>query len=115
MRHIICGKGNKHPLIVNSITIEHTTLATTSCADGSSLPAFLIYLGSFPSYGFIDGIPDNWVYNWNESGYMTGELMVEYLKKCYLPNIGQDRPHLLLLDNHKSHLTPGINKPSQFQ
>ncbi len=108
VRHIICAKGKKHPLMIMSVTLDHVSVACTTSAADDIIPPFLIYKKSLPVDGFDDGLPDNWVYAYNESGHMTGELMVEWLCLCFIPNIGQEHPVLLILDNHQSHLIPDV-------
>ncbi|MES9880234.1 MAG: hypothetical protein ABW185_05060 [Sedimenticola sp.] len=41
----------------------------------------------------------------SESGYMDGELFQSWLFKIFIPNCGRERPVVLILDNHDSHVT----------
>ena len=38
-------------------------------------------------------------------GYMDKHLFTEWFKRIFLRNCGSERPVLLLLDNHDSHLS----------
>lgn len=100
--------GKHHPLVLNSCTLEHTTAAVTTSADGRVLPTFVIFLQQFPEDGFMDGIDPKWTTAVSESGHMNGELMELWLTKCFIPNIPRDRPVALFVDNHASHVTTGV-------
>ena len=52
-----------------------------------------------------DGIPGSWLYGKSDSGYMDGDLFLTWFKEIFLLNCGRDRPVLLIMDNHDSHLT----------
>ena len=39
---------------------------------------------------------------------MDKELFLEWFQKLFLPNCGRERPVMLLLDNHDSHLSSTV-------
>ena len=41
-------------------------------------------------------------------GYMDKELFQDWFEKVFLPNCGRERPVILLLDNHDSHLSSKV-------
>lgn len=108
VRNIISSRGKKHPLVIPVVTLKHVTAALTTNAAGDYLPPYIIFQGGYPRDGFYDGVPDNWVYNYSESGHMSADLMLQYLKYCFEPNCGKDRPVVLIVDNHSSHLTKEV-------
>jgi hypothetical protein len=60
---------------------------------------------SYPHRNFTEGVPDSWLFGTSETGYMDGELFLSWFKKIFLLNCGRERPVLLILDNHDSHVT----------
>ncbi len=90
------------------MSADHITAAVTTCANGSVLPTYIIFKDSFPATRFDENVDNTWVFAVNDTGHMTSDLMVQYLEKCFLPNIGNDRPILLFMDQHSSHMTPAI-------
>ena len=46
-------------------------------------------------------------------GYIDSDLFIQWLTKAFVPNIGAERPVLLLVDNHSSHLGPDVIKVAE--
>ena len=85
-------------------TTEHITLLCGGSASGSALPPMIIYPKSFPGGQYKFGGPDDAVYA-SESGWVDSELFIEWMKRIFLRYAVPERPVLLLIDGHKSHLT----------
>ncbi|XP_026196656.1 uncharacterized protein LOC113169825 [Anabas testudineus] len=109
---VVARKGYKQ---VGSLTsAERGTLVTVSCAvsaTGNSIPPFFI----FPRVNFFDhfliSAPTGSAGGANPSGWMKEEHFVDFLKHFVVhTKCSKDRPCLLLLDNHSSHLSvDGLN------
>ena len=86
-------------------TTEHITLLCAGSASGSALPPMVIYPKSFPGGQYKFGGPDDAVYAKSESGWVDSELFLEWMKRIFLWYAVHERPLLLIVDGHKSHLT----------
>ena len=61
-----------------------------------------------PIINYIKKIEPNVVMSWQENGYMTTEIFLEWLQhfKANVPKeISRDNNHLLIIDGHCSHVT----------
>ena len=86
-------------------TTEHTTMLCCASAAGAALPPMIIYPKSFPGGLYRFGGPDDSVYAKSESGWVDAKLFLEWMKKVFLKYAVPERPVLLLIDGHKTHLT----------
>ena len=84
---------------------EHITANVCCSATGYALPPMLIFQRCFPSTDYSSSGPDGCLYAKSESGYMDGELFLEWFKKIFLPGTSHLRPAMLIMDGHTSHLT----------
>jgi hypothetical protein len=66
-------------------------------AAGVALPPMIIFAKSF------DG-PDDAVYAKSESGWIDSELFLFWMRKIFLRYCGSQRPVLLFIDGHASHI-----------
>ena len=57
---------------------------------------------SLSSFSTFDAPIDS-VWGWQENGWMTDAIGVEWFQKVFLRHCGTDRPQLLILDSHSSH------------
>ena len=86
-------------------TTEHITLLCGASAAGIALPPMIIYPKAFPGGAYTFKGPDDAVYAKSESGWVDSELFLSWMKKIFLVHAVPQRPVLLLIDGHKSHLT----------
>ncbi len=86
-------------------TTEHITVLCGASASGVALPPMIIYPRSFPGGQYRFGGPDDPVYARSESGWVDNELFVECIRRVFLKFAVPDRPLLLVIDDHKTHLT----------
>ena len=86
-------------------TSEHITLLCCASAAGIALPPMIIFSRCFPggSYRF-DG-PDDALYAKSDSGWIDSELFLSWMNKAFLKHCGSQRPVLLFVDGHASHIT----------
>lgn len=103
---VIAVKGTKQ---VGSITSgERGTLVTVALAVsaiGNTVPPMLIFNRKKMKPWFLTNAPVGSVGSANQSGWMTGNdflIFIKHFAKNVKPSI--EKPVLLLLDNHDSHL-----------
>ena len=84
---------------------EQVTAVYTICASGSILPPLLIFSRVHYRVHFVRGGPHDCIGQCSKSGWINEELFLVYLEhlisrtRCSLDH------KILLLDNHKSHIT----------
>ena len=102
---VIARKNSKHVYAQSRGSSDHITLLCGASAAGVALPPMIIFSKSFPggSYRF-DG-PGDAVYAKSDSGWIDSELFLSWMKKVFLRHCGSQRPVLLFVDGHASHIT----------
>ena len=104
---IVSRKGAKQ--VSSIVSAERGTLVTVACAasaSGNTIPPFFI----FPRVHFkdflLDQAPPGSAGSANKSGWMQEDTFLLYMKHFVRhARCTQERPSLLLLDNHASHLS----------
>ena len=84
---------------------EHITANICCSSTGQVLSPMLIFQRCFPSSDYSSTGPDKCLYAKSESGYMDGELFLQWFRKVFLPETAHLRPAMLIMDGHTSHLT----------
>ncbi|XP_033749086.1 uncharacterized protein LOC117333772 [Pecten maximus] len=103
-RKVIGEKGR--PCIQQQVhTIDHVTAHMCASGEGTMLPTFLIYQKSLPHRPYREDVPRSWMFGVSESGYMDTDLFQIWFKNIFLKYCSKERPVLLLLDNHDSHIS----------
>lgn len=82
------------------------TMALTVCANGNAIPPFFLFPRKNMQSAFMDNTSDGCVGYANDSGWMTQPEFFRFMKH-FIKNVHStvDRPVLLLMDNHTSHLS----------
>ena len=75
-------------------------------ADGTVLPPFTIYQGSHPTDA-SSSAPPGWVFKSTKCGWINTNLFQEWFEEVFLATCMKDRPVMLVMDNHISHLSTG--------
>ena len=97
-------KGAKNVYCQTHGTKEHITLLCCASAAGIPHPPMIIYAKSFPGGQYRFDGPDDTLYAKSESGWIDSELFMVWIKKIFLKYAVPQRPVLLLIDGHKSHI-----------
>lgn len=105
---VIAWKNTKHVYARSRGTSEHITLLCGASAAGVALPPMIISSKSFPRGAYKFDGPDDAVYAKSESGWIDSELFMVWMKKVFLQYCGSQRPVLLFVDGHASHITIDI-------
>ena len=89
----------KHVYAQSRGTSEHITLLCGASAARVALPPMIIFSKSFPGGAYKFDGPDDAVYA------IDSELFMVWMKKVFLQYCGSQRPVLLFVDGHASHIT----------
>jgi hypothetical protein len=97
------------PKQVKPTNTEWVTLIQGACADGSTVPPFLVLKGKeFNHAWFYQGLPSTWTFTVSQNGWTTDQIGLQWIqhfeKHTRQKTVGSKR--LLILDNHGSHTTP---------
>ena len=88
---------------------EWVTAVECICADGSSLPAFIIFKGENISRQWIPAnIHNDWRFRCNTKGWTSNIHGLQWLREVFEPTTREKadgKPRLLICDGHDSHIT----------
>jgi len=103
---VAARKGTKYLQSSTSGKRETITVFATVNADGGSLPPHFIVKGktqkSLQSFQ-TENAPAGSTWSVSDSGWTKQGIAHLWFRKAFLPNIGPDRPQLLIVDGHDSH------------
>ncbi|XP_071177039.1 uncharacterized protein [Mytilus edulis] len=103
----VVGKRGKKS--VNSKTSgergENVTALCCVNAEARVLPPMLIFKGQRVSQALIGNAPANTLFACSKSSFIDSDLFNNWFKKLFIPNLPPQRPVLLILDVHSSHIT----------
>ena len=74
-------------------------------AAGFPLPPMIIYPKAYPGGAYTFAGPDDALNGKSESGYVDSELFIKWMEKIFLKFAVPERPIILFIDGHKSHVT----------
>ena len=86
-------------------TREHITMLCGASAAGTALPPMIIFPKAFPGGKYTFKGPDDAVYAKSDSGWVDSELFLSWMNKVFLRYAVPQRPVLLFVDGHTSHMT----------
>ncbi|XP_019636330.1 PREDICTED: tigger transposable element-derived protein 6-like [Branchiostoma belcheri] len=87
-------------------TRDHISTMECVSADGGVIPPLIIFSKAYPSSAYRLEGPDNAVYATTSSGFIEGDIFVQWLERCFCRFSSQEKPVLLLMDQHSAHVTP---------
>ncbi|XP_053393873.1 uncharacterized protein LOC123537512 isoform X2 [Mercenaria mercenaria] len=64
--------------------------------------------GSLPHQHYKDSVPSSWHFGHSENGYMDRDLFHKWFVNVFVPNCGRERPVILVMDNHDSHISIAV-------
>ena len=102
---VVTLKNTKHVYSQAQGTSDHITMLCGASAAGIPLPPMIIYPKSFPGGPYTVAGPDDAVYAKSESGWVDSDLFLSWLKKSFLKFAVPQRPLILFVDGHSSHVT----------
>ncbi|CAC5388774.1 unnamed protein product [Mytilus coruscus] len=104
-KKVIVPKHIRHPYQTQVNISGHITLLLAISAAGQTPPPLVIFSGALPRDDYSTGIPDSWLFEKTESGFVNSDLYMNWFNNAFLPSIGRKRPVLLIHDNHVTHLS----------
>ncbi|XP_071760830.2 uncharacterized protein LOC139915943 [Centroberyx gerrardi] len=112
-RKVVVPRGKKHAYKQAQGTREHITVLACFNAAGEDVPPFIIYKGGYLGGPYNkEGVPHA-LYGKSPAGYMDSELFRKWFVEHFLKYATQERPLLLVLDGHQSHLDPELVRAAQ--
>lgn len=105
---VVAARGAKAVYSQSTGTTDHITLLCCGSAAGLPLPPMIIYAKSFPGGQYRFQGPDDALYAKSDSGWIDTELFMTWFNKIFLKYAVSQRPLLLVVDGHKSHITLDI-------
>uniref|UniRef100_A0A8C2ZHE7 HTH CENPB-type domain-containing protein n=1 Tax=Cyclopterus lumpus TaxID=8103 RepID=A0A8C2ZHE7_CYCLU len=112
-RKVIVPRGTKHAYRQAQGTRDHITILACLNAGGEDVPPFIIYKGGYPGGPYNKkGVPDA-LYGKSPAGYIDSELFRKWFVGHFLKFAMKERPLLLLMDGHQSHLDPELVRAAQ--
>lgn len=108
---VVARKGSK--VIPGRTSNSRETVTVLPCvnAAGQKLPPLIIVKGktnrSLRSFNTHEG-PEGALWSFQKNAWMTDEMGVAWFTEIFLNYCGDDRPQVLILDNHRSHETLGL-------
>nr|XP_022297142.1 uncharacterized protein LOC111106665 [Crassostrea virginica] len=84
---------------------ENITVLCCVNAEAHVLPPMVIFKGKRISQALMSNAPKNTLFACSKSSFIDGELFGMWFEKIFLPNISPQRPVLLIVDGHASHIT----------
>src|SRR6218665_2390802 len=106
VQSVVAEKGIKSLHSRTSGNREMITVIGAINAAGGSLPPHLIVKGkrrkSLNSFQ-VEQAPENSTWSVSDSGWTKQGIALLWFTKSFLPNIGSERPQLLIVDGHDSH------------
>lgn len=104
-QRIIARKGAKAPqYVVGGTGKENITVQGCISGDGKLLPPYILYTGQRLMFDNTQGGPVGTRYGVSERGWMTEINFLDWMKNLFIPSLPDERPVLLIIDGHKSHI-----------
>ena len=112
---VVASKSEKSSRLTAATGRKNTSVLACVNAAGEKLPPFVIFKGKnlWDSWISKEGNWPNTVYSAQKNGWMTAELFERWFTKSFVPNVGSERPALLIFDGHNSHVTPELTTAAQ--
>ena len=85
-------------------TTDHISLLCAASAAGFPLPPMIIYPKAYMGGAYTFEGSDDALYGKSESGYVDSELFIKRMEKIFLKFAVPERPKILFIDEHKSHI-----------
>ena len=103
---VLARKGIKSPqCIIPGSGRENITVQVACNASGQLLPPYVVYTGQRLMKDLTVGGPLGTRYSVSSNGWMTGPTFVDWLQSLFIPSLPPERPVLLILDGHASHIS----------
>ncbi|KAI8486556.1 hypothetical protein Bbelb_357910 [Branchiostoma belcheri] len=112
---VVVPTASKRAPSIRSGGRDHITAMSCVSAAGAVVPPMIVFNRAMPSGKFSEGGPPGALYAWSESGFINKELFEEWFFKVFLVHCHKERPILLIVDQHSSHLSLKVLKTAMEQ
>lgn len=103
---VVAAKGSKYLHSRTSGNRETITIICAISAAGKSIPPHVIVKGltrrSLNSLQ-TENAPEGTTWSCSDSGWTKQGIALLWFKNSFLPNVGEERPQMLIVDGHDSH------------
>ncbi|CAG4950882.1 unnamed protein product [Colias eurytheme] len=87
---------------------ENITVLTAVNANGAKLTPLIVFKGKYVWNQWIADVKNEYgfelAYAASKKGWMETDIFRNYMEKVFIPNLGDERPVLLIYDGHGSHV-----------
>ena len=102
---VVTKRGAKSPqFVVGGTGRENITVQMCVSATGQLLPPYILYTGQRLMFDLTQGGPLGARYGVAPRGWMTELNFLDWFKNQFIPALPKERPVLLIMDGHKSHI-----------
>ena len=102
---VLAKRGSKSPqFVVVGSGKENITVNACVSADGRLLPPYILYTGQRLMLDYTQGGPLGTRYGVSQRGWMNEVNFVDWFKNLFIPSLPEERPVILILDGHESHV-----------
>ena len=102
---IIAKRGAKSPqYVIGGTGKENITVQACISASGQLLPPYILYTRQRLMFDQTQGGPLGTRYGVAPKGWMTEVNFLDWFRNLFIPALPEERPVLLILDGHKSHI-----------
>ncbi|KAJ8909702.1 hypothetical protein NQ315_002742 [Exocentrus adspersus] len=106
---VVGAVGRRSTRMISSAGRENTSVLICTSASGHKLPPLVIFKGKNVIESWLSqNVKDEMAYAASKRGWMESTIFYNWFKKSFLPNIGKDRPVLLIYDGHSTHVSPEV-------
>ncbi|XP_003740694.1 tigger transposable element-derived protein 6-like [Galendromus occidentalis] len=108
-------RGARHVHSAGGSDKENVTVLVCGSAAGHLAPSAIVLRRKRMPPAFTDLLRQGFCLFKSDKGWMTGATFLEYLRLKFIPFLAEqniERPVLLFLDNHRSHLTMDVSDES---
>ena len=93
------------PSVIGGSGREQITVQTCISGIGKLLPPYIVYTGKHLMCEHTDGGPLGTRFAVSTNGWMDTSGFIEWFKKIFVPSLPDERPIILILDGHVSHIS----------
>lgn len=102
---VVTKRGAKSPqFVVGGTGRENVTVQMCVSASGQLFPPYILYTGQRLMFDLTQGGPLGARYGVAPKGWMTEINFLDWFKNQFIPALPRERPVLLIMDGHKSHI-----------
>lgn len=109
--HVLVKRGSKsvHSVIGGSGR-DQITVQPCISGTGKLLPPYIVYTGKYLMHQHTDGGPLGTRFAVSTNGWMDTNGFIDWFKNIFVPSLPDERPIILVLDGHSSHISYQIRK-----